>query len=172
MDYQIAATYDIDEHAHHTVRWNRNVNTHQYEYYSDKSGYTRSGVDLPNGPAQDLGSETQQKQCIDTNPYCPTEGAMPSDDVPLVIESGGELPARDKHRIIVIGNVMESRAPAGGADIQVESSYRMPDFRRYPCQKKSVGILSPCTLRKGVRTSILQDYSGILVINHSGSWEE
>jgi hypothetical protein len=27
---------------------------------------------------------------------------MPSDDTPLVIESGNELPARDEHRIIII----------------------------------------------------------------------
>ena len=58
----------------------------------------------------------------------------------------------------------ESRAP-GGADIQVESSHGMPDFRHCPCQK-SAGSRAHVFCRNGVRTSILQDYIGIVVINH------
>jgi hypothetical protein len=47
---QIAAAYEADvEHGYLTVMRSRNVNNHQGEYYSDKSGYTRGGVDLPNG---------------------------------------------------------------------------------------------------------------------------
>jgi hypothetical protein len=38
---------------------------------------------------------------------------MPSDDTPLVIESGKELLARDKGRIIIIGYVMRVERPAG-----------------------------------------------------------
>ena len=68
---------------------------------------------------------------------------MPSDDTPLVIKSSNELPASDKRRIVIIGYV--SRVP-GGPDIQVESSHSMPEFRYNPCQKKSVGSPSPCTL--------------------------
>ena len=37
---------------------------------------------------------------------------MPSDDTPLVIESGNELPAGDKRRIIIIGFVMRVERPA------------------------------------------------------------
>jgi hypothetical protein len=49
MAYQIAAAYEVDvEHAHLTVKSNR-VKTHQGQYYSDKSEYARSGVDLSNG---------------------------------------------------------------------------------------------------------------------------
>jgi hypothetical protein len=50
MAYQVAAAYEADvDHAHLTVISSRNVNTHQGKYYSDKSEYARSGVDLPNG---------------------------------------------------------------------------------------------------------------------------
>jgi len=50
MAYQVAAAYEADvEHAHLTVISSRNVKLHQGKYYSDKSGYARSGVDLPNG---------------------------------------------------------------------------------------------------------------------------
>jgi hypothetical protein len=50
MAYQLAAEYEADvDHAHLTVIWSRNVSTHQGKYYSDKSEYARSGVDLPNG---------------------------------------------------------------------------------------------------------------------------
>jgi hypothetical protein len=37
-----------------------------------------------------------QKARIATHPYRPTEGAMPSKDTPLVIESGDKLPAGNK----------------------------------------------------------------------------
>ena len=50
--------------------------------------------------------EAQQKARIATHPYRPTEGAMPSDDTPLVIESGNELPARDEHRIVITAYFM------------------------------------------------------------------
>ena len=50
MAYQVAAAYEADvEHAHLTVISSHNVNIHQCKYYGDKSGYTRSGVDLPKG---------------------------------------------------------------------------------------------------------------------------
>jgi hypothetical protein len=49
MAYQVAAAYEADvDHAHLTVISSCNVNTHQGKYYSDKSEYARSGVDLPN----------------------------------------------------------------------------------------------------------------------------
>ena len=38
---------------------------------------------------------------------------MTSDDTPLVIEGGNELPARDKHRIIIVGYVIRVERPAG-----------------------------------------------------------
>jgi hypothetical protein len=37
--------------------------------------------------------EAQQKARIATHPYRPTEGAMPSEETPLVIESSEKLPA-------------------------------------------------------------------------------
>jgi hypothetical protein len=47
--YQVAAAYEADvEHAHLAVISKR-VKTHQGKYYSDKSEYASSGVDLPNG---------------------------------------------------------------------------------------------------------------------------
>ena len=50
MAYQVAAAYEADtEHAHLTVISTRKVKTHQGKYYSDKCGYARSEVDLPNG---------------------------------------------------------------------------------------------------------------------------
>ena len=105
MAYQVAATYEADvEYAHFTLKSSRsNVKTHKADYYSNKSEYARSGVDLPNGVdysrARTWATKIQQKY---TNQYCPTEGAMSSDDTPLIIESGNELPARDEHRIIII----------------------------------------------------------------------
>ena len=55
----------------------------------------------------DLGDETPQKQCVDTNPYCPPEAAMSSDDTPPVIEGDNKLPARDNQY------VMRVKCPAG-----------------------------------------------------------
>jgi hypothetical protein len=49
MVYQVAAAYEADGHMHLTVISSRNVKTHQCKWYGDKNGYTRSGVDLPNG---------------------------------------------------------------------------------------------------------------------------
>ena len=50
MAYQVAAAYEADvEYAHLTVPSSCNVKIHQVKYYDDKSGYARSGVDLPNG---------------------------------------------------------------------------------------------------------------------------
>jgi len=43
-----------------------------------------------------LGKEAQQKARIATHPYRPTEGAMPPEDTPLVIESSDKLPAKNK----------------------------------------------------------------------------
>ena len=63
-----------------------------------------------------MGNKTQQKEYIETDPYCPTEGAMTSDDTPFIIERDKELPARDKHWIIIIGTigyVLRVKRPAG-----------------------------------------------------------
>jgi hypothetical protein len=50
MAYQVPAAYEADtEHAYLTVISTVIVNFHQDKYYSDKGGYARSGVDLPNG---------------------------------------------------------------------------------------------------------------------------
>ena len=38
---------------------------------------------------------------------------MTSDDTPLVIERGNELPARDNHQIIIIGYVIRVKRQAG-----------------------------------------------------------
>ena len=38
---------------------------------------------------------------------------MTSDDTPLVIEGGNDLPARDNHRIIIIGYAIRVERPAG-----------------------------------------------------------
>ena len=44
------SAYEADvAHAHLTVISSSNVKTHKHKYYSDKSEYSRSGVDLPNG---------------------------------------------------------------------------------------------------------------------------
>ena len=48
----------------------------------------------------DLGNETQQKQGVDTDPYCPTEGVMSPDDTPPVIEVDNKLPARDNRYVM------------------------------------------------------------------------
>ena len=44
----------------------------------------------------------QRKQYIDTNPCCPSEGAQPSDDTPLVIESGNKLPTTDNRYVMIV----------------------------------------------------------------------
>ena len=124
MAYQVTAAYETDvEHAHLTVISSRNIHTYYGKYLSDKSGYARSGVDLSNRDrlVQRLDLDNEPTETMrDTNPYCPTEGAMLSNYTPLVIEGGNELPAKEKHCIIIwIG--CESRAPGEG-DVQVESS--------------------------------------------------
>jgi len=38
--------------------------------------------------------ETRKKGTESTDPYCPSVGAMPTDDIPLIVEGGKEFPAR------------------------------------------------------------------------------
>jgi hypothetical protein len=73
-----------------------------------------------------------------------------------------------KHPISVIGYYYESRVPARGADAQVESGYSMPELRHYHCQGSRLAQRARMHCRKSVRTGIVHDYSGILVINHPG----
>jgi hypothetical protein len=85
---------------------------------------------------------------------------MTSDDTPLVIERGNELPARDKHRILIM---------RVERDLQVKSTHSMQDFGQCHCFKRSqLAPLAHVLCCKGVRTFILHEYSGIMVINHGG----
>jgi hypothetical protein len=73
-----------------------------------------------------------------------------------------------KYQIIIIGYCYESRVPARGADTQVESSHSMPELRHCICQESQLSQRARVHCRKSVRTSILHDYSGIMVVNHTG----
>ena len=63
---------------------------------------------------------------------------MASDDTPLVIERGDVLPARDKHRIVII-SVMRVERPAGQLTSTVQQQHaRARTVRLF--QAKSVGL--------------------------------
>ena len=100
---------------------------------------------------------------------------MTSDDTPLVIERGNELPARNKHRIIIIGYVMrvDSERPSGQT-----YKYSPPTachiFDIVTVKRSQLAPRARLLCCKGVRTRILPSYNGIFVINHPGGvwWGE
>ena len=88
---------------------------------------------------------------------------MPSDDIPLKVESSDELPA-EKSRT---GYVVRAEGPRGGENTQVKTSYGMPELIHCPCRRsKSAGPPGSERSRESVRTTIQRDYNGITVIDH------
>jgi hypothetical protein len=65
---------------------------HQIQGYDDEGGRSHQGVNLTQGNRQSPAHEVIPKRPVTTNPYCPTIGGMPSDDTPLKVQSGEELP--------------------------------------------------------------------------------
>ena len=92
---------------------------------------------------------------------------MPSDDTPLEIEGGNELPARDKHRIIIIRHVMRVKRPAAQT-----YKYSAPTA----CQSFNIATVKRSRLAprvhvlycKGVSTKFPKCYSRVMEINHPG----
>ena len=95
---------------------------------------------------------------------------MTSDDTPLVIERDNELPAKDKHRIIIIGYVQfrESSAWRGRLTSTVHPQHAT--FSTVPLPKEVSWIPEPMYFAaKGVRTTIHHLHIGIMImINHLG----
>lgn len=80
--------------THLTVVSSRHGDCLYIKYYRSKSGQACSRVNLPGADqfrAPGWG-ETQIIARITTYPYRPVVGATPSDDTPLVVKSGDELP--------------------------------------------------------------------------------
>jgi hypothetical protein len=75
--------------THLTVNWGRDIEIDQVKDYGHEGGEARNGVNLSRGliRLEPLG-ETQKKY-----PYCPSIWMVSSDDIPLILETGDELPA-------------------------------------------------------------------------------
>jgi hypothetical protein len=76
-----------------TVDWPRGIKCNHIEDYDEEGGYSGQRVNLTQGKRQSPAHEVIPKMSIATNPYCPTVGATPSDDIPLKVESGEEFPS-------------------------------------------------------------------------------
>jgi hypothetical protein len=101
---------------------------------------------------------------IATDPYRPTKGAMPSEDLPLVIESSDKLPARNETPDDSICCESKGYGERQGR----HTSKVQPKHARASIisLSKEVSWLHELPCRKGGRTIILYDYDGILVIDH------
>jgi len=59
----------------------------QAKYYGHESGHTRGRAHLQKD------AEPDDKMCAGADHYCPAVRSMPSNDTPLEVKSGDELPA-------------------------------------------------------------------------------
>ena len=79
--------------THLTVYWDCGIKADHVENYGQKGGHARQGVNLQQGKVQSsVVGWTVTKR--DTNPYCPSVRAMPSDDIPLIVKGSEEFPSR------------------------------------------------------------------------------
>jgi hypothetical protein len=81
---------DVKHCTHLAVNFGRNVERDQGKDYDPKGGPTRNKVYLLTGGT--LTEEIQSKAIV-TYPYCPSKGLTSSDESPLVVEIGEELPS-------------------------------------------------------------------------------
>ena len=82
---------DAEYCTHLAVNFGRNAEIGQGENYHQEAGQARNGVDLSKGEIQTR--ETQSKALIVTYPYRPSIALMSSENIPLVVKIGEELPA-------------------------------------------------------------------------------
>jgi hypothetical protein len=81
---------DAKYRAHLAVNFGRNVERDQVHDYDPEGGPARQKVDLWKEQIQ---TEAIQKLSIITYPYRPSIGLTSSDETPLVVKTGDELPA-------------------------------------------------------------------------------
>lgn len=88
---------DLGCGAHLTVYWGCIIHADHIENYGQKGRYARNGVNLYrvkfNLRLWGASGHWRNPQKT-TNPYRPSVWAMPSDDIPLIVESSEEFPAR------------------------------------------------------------------------------
>jgi len=84
----------IEDATYLAIEFCSRVHNDHGKYGTQESGQTRNGIDLPKGEIKlELWVE-QQGRIVNTNPYRPAVGSTPSDDLPLIVKSDEELPAR------------------------------------------------------------------------------
>src|SRR5579863_1600011 len=79
------------------VVFGRNVQIDQAKYYVNESSHARDRIDLPKeaeGKNFELCNETRKEMRLSTDHYRPAVRPTPSNDIPLVVKGGEELPAR------------------------------------------------------------------------------
>ena len=90
---------EVGSAAYLTVEGSQNVDTSHVKDYSSEGGRTCEGVDLYHGDrgrvekSSAAGKRRNAREAhIITDPYRSLVWAMPSEDIPLVVKSGEELP--------------------------------------------------------------------------------
>jgi hypothetical protein len=82
--------------THLTVYWACSIKADHVENYGQKGGQARNEMNLGQvrfDPQLRGGRRRNQREKA-TNPYRPSVGATPSEDIPLIVKVGEELPAR------------------------------------------------------------------------------
>ena len=72
----------------------RKVKKDQAKYHLNESGHARDRIDLPKEAKGQLCNETRKEIGLNIDHYRPAVRPTPSNDTPLVVKSGEELPAR------------------------------------------------------------------------------
>ena len=91
------------------------VETDQGNYYIQESGQARNRVDLQKETG--MATKRESKMFIITDQYCPAIGSTTSDDIPFIVKSGDELPARggaESYLLRHIAGGTEDSTPADG----------------------------------------------------------
>jgi hypothetical protein len=92
---------DIEKCTCLAINWSRECKVDDIDSYGNKGGYPRKGVNLTKRKVSPRCLRKSQRDVINSDPYCPTVGATPSDDTPLKFQSGDEFPA-EKRNVEVI----------------------------------------------------------------------
>jgi hypothetical protein len=78
------------------VESGRNIQNNQSKYHCYETGYPRNRVDLQRKIRPEPCNEARKKRRLGTDDYRPAVRSTPSNNIPLVVKSGDELPARGR----------------------------------------------------------------------------
>jgi len=131
---------EVGHAAYLTVEGSQDVHTSQIKDYSNEGGHTCEGVDLyrdGGGRVEKYGTAGKRRDAreahIITDPYRSLVGAMSSEDIPLVVKSGEELPT-GSGRFNVRETLVERDADSGKTH-RYRPSTACQNFTRAPLKR-------------------------------------